>query len=169
MTEWRMIDGWPYEVSSDGLVRRTGRAFGAVVGRILKPTYRSRYPMVKLVDCGRVRDVAVHILVCEVFHGPRTEGCVARHLDGDATNSRADNVAWGTQIDNMADARRHGSLCVGTRHHSAKLTEAAVLQLLAEAKAGATIGELAKQYGLSRAATRRIVTHQRWRHLSEAA
>lgn len=44
-------------------------------------------------------------LVCEAFHGarPEVEGerIVCMHLDENAANNNADNLAWGTQKENM--------------------------------------------------------------------
>ena len=51
----------------------------------------------------------VHRLVCRAFHGPppSDEHTDVRHLDGDKTNNRASNLAWGTRSENMRDAVRH--------------------------------------------------------------
>lgn len=44
-------------------------------------------------------------LVCEAFNGPRPEiegeRVVCMHLDENAANNRADNLAWGTQKENL--------------------------------------------------------------------
>ena len=41
-------------------------------------------------------------LVCEAFHGaPPFDGAVCMHLDENAANNRADNLAWGTQKENL--------------------------------------------------------------------
>jgi hypothetical protein len=40
-------------------------------------------------------------LVCEAFHGPAPEGAVCMHLDENAANNKAENLAWGTQKENM--------------------------------------------------------------------
>lgn len=41
-------------------------------------------------------------LVAEAFHGPEPfEGAVVMHLDENAANNRADNLAWGTQKENL--------------------------------------------------------------------
>ena len=50
----------------------------------------------------------VHRLVCEAFHGPRPDPdnsensrIVVMHLDENAANNRASNLAWGTQKQNL--------------------------------------------------------------------
>lgn len=41
-------------------------------------------------------------LICEAFHGPPPfPGAVCMHLDENSRNNRADNLAWGTQRENM--------------------------------------------------------------------
>jgi hypothetical protein len=41
-------------------------------------------------------------LICEAFHGSSPfEGAVAMHLDENAANNRASNLAWGTQKENL--------------------------------------------------------------------
>ena len=41
-------------------------------------------------------------LVCEAFHGPApADQPICMHLDENAANNRPDNLAWGTQKENM--------------------------------------------------------------------
>ena len=47
-------------------------------------------------------------LVAFAFIGPRPDGNVVRHLDGNKDNNRADNLAYGTHQDNADDDRRLG-------------------------------------------------------------
>jgi HNH endonuclease len=50
----------------------------------------------------------VHRLVLEAFVGPCPTGLECRHLDGDPSNNRLDNLRWGTRLENVADTIRHG-------------------------------------------------------------
>lgn len=59
-------------------------------------------------DCGRFitrqggKTYKVARLVCEAFHGPApADQPVCMHLDENAANNRPDNLAWGTQKENM--------------------------------------------------------------------
>ncbi len=112
---WRPIPGFvgKYEVSNLGRVRSfvrgprllstwTEKTFGYKKVRIGGRGHNSRY---------------VHQFVLEAFAGPRPDGMVARHLNGDPTDNRPENLAWGTQSENMADAVRHGT------HYEARRTE----------------------------------------------
>ena len=130
--EWRAVPGYEdlYEVSSlgrvrslDRLVLRRGDKKPQVrKGRVLKPmwtqaTKPSRYGAVALMRSG-VRDVRrVAVLVCTVFSGPRPDGMVCRHLDGDSTHNAATNLAWGTPSENAYDSVRHGTHTWARRTH----------------------------------------------------
>lgn len=47
-------------------------------------------------------NIKVHQAVCEAFHGePPFEGAVVMHLDENSLNNREDNLAWGTQRENL--------------------------------------------------------------------
>ncbi len=105
--EWRAVPGFPdYIISEGGAVisTRPGRR-GNRKPVLLKPSLcRKGYPMVVLRDhTGRPRPKKVHWLVAEAFIGPRPAGLQIRHLDSDKTNCSASNLAYGTQIENMAD------------------------------------------------------------------
>jgi hypothetical protein len=39
--------------------------------------------------------------VCEAFHGEPEKGQVCMHLDEDARNNRPENLAWGSQKENL--------------------------------------------------------------------
>ena len=120
---WLPVEGWPYEVSSDGQVRRRAPARGATVGLILKQAKRGSYYGVTLSQGGVVHSADVHVLVCSAFHGPRPDGEQARHLDGDTSHNSEGNLMWGTPSMNAEDKRRHGTLLVGNAHPRTKITD----------------------------------------------
>lgn len=136
--EWRAIKGYPgQEVSSFGRVRTrlfVGRRKGfADTWRLLIafPDKRYGYLKVGLRQNGVTKQVMVHHLVAEAFHGRRPKGNVARHYpDPDKRNCRADNVRWGTHQQNADDSREQGLLAAGERSGNAKLTDADVLAIL---------------------------------------
>lgn len=128
--EWRPVADFPYEVSSEGRVRRTaGGSNNAKPGRILKGyTDKDGYTVVRLSRDGQVRDRKVHRLVCEAFHGPSHLPEV-RHLDGNPANNRPSNLAWGTQAQNAADRAQHGRTVRGEKSRRAKLTDEQVTEI----------------------------------------
>nr|WP_243737862.1 HNH endonuclease [Blastococcus xanthinilyticus] len=50
----------------------------------------------------------MHRLVLLAFTGPASPGEVGRHMDGDPSNNRACNLAWGSPAENTADMLRMG-------------------------------------------------------------
>ena len=47
------------------------------------------------------KTMKVHRLVCEGFHGQPQPGQVCMHLNEDAADNRPENLAWGTQKENL--------------------------------------------------------------------
>lgn len=116
--EWRDVPGWEscYQVSDQGRVRSLDRdvecSDGSTrhyTGRIMAaPARYDGYPHVGLRLAGRYVRYAVHTLVTEAFLGPRPEGQVVRHLDGNPRNCTIENLAYGTPSENAYDTVRHG-------------------------------------------------------------
>lgn len=114
--EWRVVPSNPiYEVSDHGNVRsrdhqvwggkRTG--FYTKPGKLLRPGIASHgYPTVAL---GRGNSRTVHSLVTEAFIGPTPDGMEIRHNDGNRQNPRLTNLLFGTRLENIEDAFRHGT------------------------------------------------------------
>lgn len=113
--EWRILpSNSTYEVSNLGRVRsRDHQVWGGCrmgfytkPGKILQPGIASNgYPTVAL---GRGNTRTVHSLVAETFIGPCPAGMEVRHRDGIRTNPKLDNLCYGTRLENIEDAFRHG-------------------------------------------------------------
>ena len=165
MTIWKQIPGMPrYEASSTGEIRswaRSGpRSANPSTPRILSQTrHRSGHMRVCL---GRSRSTAVHVLVLLAFHGPRPEGFVCRHLDGNPANNSAENLQWGTIAENCEDRRTHGTLLFGERATNARLTESDVRRIRQSSE---TSTEIAKQLGVNRTTIASIRKRKTWRHV----
>lgn len=105
-----------YEVSDAGQVRSVDRVNinSRGVSRHLKGvTLRATptpggYPAVSLSRGNVIRTHPLHRLVLNAFIGPRPDGLVVRHLNGDPTDNRLENLTYGTQAENCQDAIRHG-------------------------------------------------------------
>lgn len=166
---WKTIPGHEaYQASSLGRVCRITGGRGARPGHVLTPKrHRDGYGMVDLSTGNSVTRMTIAHAVCLAFHGsPPTPDHLAAHGDGDCTNDRPGNVRWATQLENMADARSHGTLRLGSRHQNAKLDEAKVVEMRKRRAQGATFKELAGEFGVSPSNCHAAVTGRQWPHVT---
>lgn len=107
---WLPITGYEglYEVSDLGRIRSFPRQ--GTDGRVLK-AFPGKYGHLHLTlwSQRRSKAVFVHWVVAEAFIGPRPADLEIRHLDGNAGNNRAINLAYGTSSENEIDKVRHGT------------------------------------------------------------
>jgi hypothetical protein len=85
-----------------------------------------------------------HVLVLETFHGERPKGAVARHLNGDPSDDRPENLTWGTQAENIKDSVDHGTWTCNQRISQKQREE-----IVARRKAGESGKSLAEEFGIS--------------------
>jgi hypothetical protein len=107
---WLPIPDCPgYEVSDLGRVRSHYPQRGVPGPHILTGGIdRYGYHVVHFRPIGREQQ-KVHALVLRTFVGPRPEGKVVRHLDGNPSNNTLGNLAYGTQSENILDSVAHGT------------------------------------------------------------
>lgn len=108
---WRPIPGHPkYDISDQGRVRSWIPWRGNAVPRVIKQWPRSDGRLiVTLNDIKPIRQHKVHVLLGSAFLGERPEGQQLRHLNGDHTDNRLINVAYGTPSENRQDQMLHGT------------------------------------------------------------
>lgn len=163
MVQWRAIDGFPgYEVSDVGEVRRGVKVLGTVLDRkgyrfvtMHGPTGPVKRPIARLVAAA--------------FIGPRPDGQVVRHRDGNKARNVPSNLVYGTQQQNEADKRAHGTAPIGVNHPAAKLTERQVREIRSRyRRMSQTEGTpaLGREYGVSAHLISMIVRGKLWAHLS---
>lgn len=92
-----------YHVNEHGEIFSYARGLGTVLR-----TYPSGsgYPSVYLWIGNRRIFIAVHRLVAHKFIGPRPDGAVIMHLDGNRANSAASNLAYDSQSANVSHWHR---------------------------------------------------------------
>ena len=109
--------------------------------------------------------MAVNVLVCLAFHGPRPDDHDAAHWNGDRTDNRPENLRWATRSDNLADRGRHGTINHGERNGQAKLTAEQVRKIRRAHANGKTPTALSLQYDLNPRHVCDIVAGRRWGHV----
>lgn len=116
LEEWRDIPDFEgqYQVSNRGQVKSLPRTLvnrnGVVSnlkGRILLPL-KDRYGHLSVMLTAKYKR-SIHRIVANAFI-PNPNGYpLVRHIDGNPANNEVSNLAWGTQKQNMADRRLHGT------------------------------------------------------------
>lgn len=140
--EWRKIPRvpWYYEVSNFGRLRTLARRDRRGWRRKTKILNPANAEFTITFEDGTKKWVALAALVLEAFVGPMPVGCrVARHLNDDRTNNRPENLAWGTDADNVKDAVRNGRSFASYGHLGKPHTEETKI-LLRKARAGHKTG-----------------------------
>jgi hypothetical protein len=88
-----------------------------------------------------------------------------RHLDGNRTNNRLENLRWGTSQENAEDRHRHGTAAAGSRNSLAKLTEEKVIEIRKKHAVGMTCLELGRIYGVHQSAIYQACSGHTWKHV----
>lgn len=175
---WKAIPGGEgrYEVSSIGRVRSFLRNPN---GALLKSAHVGRgYRMVCIALNGRAQTpMRVHHLVLMAFVGPRPEGMVGCHNNDIPDDNRVTNLRWDTPAGNTADRLARGYHSKnsnprsnvgrpGEKNHNAKLTAAAVLQILSDPRLHRVI---AAEHGVHNGVIARIKCGEAWTHVTRRA
>lgn len=153
MEHWKPIEGWPYEVSDMGRVRRSEPDRTSPAGKVLRVRKGGEYHMLTLCNNGDQRRVYVHHLVLEAFVGPRpSDAHECNHRDGDKLNNRPDNLEWVTRSENIKHAYENG-LATPNNRKLDPAQVAAIRELLDE---GVPQARLAAAAGVSQKVVSRI-------------
>lgn len=133
------------------------------------PHHKSGHLSVMLTKNKKHHRCFVHHLVLETFIGPRPNGMECRHLDGNPTNNRLDNLKWGTHSENELDKIKHGTHFSYLKGRCGELATGSKLSnwdrcvilfdYLTEEFSQATLG---RRYGLTDVAINHLVHGRTW-------
>ena len=176
---WRAIpDYTAYEVSDRGRVRRRLSAAGWSTGHVLRPAAMPSGHLYVLLtqNPGSSRKQFVHRVVALAFLGsPPFQRALVLHKDDVPDNNVPENLYWGTQADNVEDARlnrrhrdepRRRGAQPGEDNSSALLTEAQVRRIkgmLGLRICGACI---ARMHGVRKETIYAIAKGRTWSHVT---
>lgn len=155
------------------LVGRDGTLYSARTGRpysvyAISKGYLQLAASSVMPCCNGRRNLAVHVLVAEAFHGPRPRGKHAAHDNGNKRDNAATNVLWKTPAENEADKVRHGTRQRGSMVHTATLDEqdAYHVRALLALPQPMNCARIARIYGVAPSTITRIAAGRTWAHVS---
>lgn len=172
---WRPVPyppfGDAYEVSCLGRVKRTAPHSNPRwnPGLLTPQVWGDGHVYVRMFVDGVGKTATVHKMMALAFLGPQPfPSAKARHLDDVKTNNVLDNIAWGTQRENMADMVRNGNAgrARGERSGRSVLTDAIVRQIRADHAAGVGYSQIAAKHGTSKSAVAFVIQGRTWRHVT---
>lgn len=110
---------------------------------------------------------AAHRLAWTIHHGPIPAGALVRHACDNPPCVNPAHLSLGTHADNTADIIKRGRWGntghPGESNAQARLTESDVRQLRRRRIEGASFGQLAKEFGISKGHAHRIIHNRNWR------
>ena len=142
---------------------RNGRGKRLTSSRLVNGYLNSQgYPRVSFIKNNKHHTVTVHRLVLDTFIGPRPEGMQCRHLNGDRTDNRLENITWGTPSENAIDSVRHKT------HPNAILSAEQIGEIrILRADTGMTYRALGAKYGVSESTIWNIAKGETWGHVDD--
>lgn len=171
---WKDVVGYEssYQVSNQGRVKslsriRMTRGPQLMPERICKLQSNPQgYLLVGLWKNSKVKRSWVHRLVLEAFIGPRLEGFITRHLDGNPANNNIKNLEWSSYSANINDRKIHGTEVWGEKNGQSRLTKNEVKKIRELYSTGNfSMAKLAKQFGVGTSTIHRVVNRIGWRWL----
>ena len=158
------------EVSESGKIRLLRDVRSRKAGEILKQHEYGREGKKYLRICLGGKRYAVHVLVCETWHGERPEpGMIPHHNDSDGMNNHKDNLEWCDRKTNQRHAYANGlvPLPKGEKNGMAKLDEGRVRLIRHLYKwGGQTQKHLAEVFGVTFQNIHCICARKSWRHVA---
>lgn len=171
---WLPVDGWPYDVSSNGRVRRRVPGPSTFAGKILKGAVRVRpgysirgYRNVVLCRGSRAarKSFMVHKLVATAFLGSTPAGFQVNHINGDSLDNRSCNLEYVTAAENTRHAFRIGHGARGERSGHAIVSEAIVRHIRSLYARGQKIRVIAARLSLNKSHVYKIAARLSWKHV----
>jgi hypothetical protein len=170
---WRDIPGYEgiYQVSADGFVRslprmvKNSRSDSSKLwrGKTLTPTIGGKgYATVMLRLNGQSKRLYVHRLVLLAFQGSCPDNWECRHLNGNRSDNRLANLAWGTKHENMADKRAHGTHMTGESCPASKLNLSDVIAIKRLLVAGVPQSKVGERFGVTQTTISDINCGRTW-------
>jgi|SRR6266850_3551643 len=169
---WKDIEGYEgyYQVSNmarvKSLEKRVEGRRGILSERILMPQFNGHYYHFRLTISNEPKMHLLHRLVAAAYIPNPNNYRIVNHLDGDKLNCMPRNLEWTTVLGNTRHAiDTLGIVFGGEKHHSAKLNETGVREIIALYNAGCRIKDIASKFRVSKTNIKYIIKRKIWKHV----
>jgi hypothetical protein len=107
----------------------------------------------------------IHRLLAETFISNKHKNKNVRHLDDNKLNNTLNNLAWGSDSDNVQDCIRNGHFPFGEKHGRAVLNTSKVkLARLLHSEFGWSIDRIAKLFKTANSTIQMVLTFKTWKN-----
>jgi hypothetical protein len=151
-----------------------GKIMSCKTGKLRKSSRASKYGHLHVVLFkNKIKKYfLVHRLVLETFIGPCPPGMECRHLDGNPTNNKLNNLRWGTHKENIQDSIKHGTNYIskydGASYPSAKVNKNNILEIRGLIKEGnLTQKQIGLMFNLDQSTISYIKRRKMWGDVNE--
>jgi hypothetical protein len=168
---FKILDNYPaYRISNYGRIQTRWQMGGYYNGYEVKDRWRDLKPNKEpkgylSVNLSNGKDkpkrFRIHNIVADAFLEGKKEGLIIRHLDSNPENNHANNLKWGTYLENENDKIKNGTW--NTRNGGAKLTPSQVLEIRELIKNGQKHEYISNKYNVSRPTITRIANNKIWK------
>lgn len=106
---------------------------------------------------GRITSVLSHRLISNAFHGKCPDGLQVRHLNGNNTDNRPENLRYGTAKENAMDRKAHGTYKAGELHQNSKLTNHQAEKIRNMRRRGYKVKDIANEFNVIKSTIESII------------
>jgi hypothetical protein len=141
---------------------------GGGTWRRLRVWLNQGHAAIQATTDGNVHGMLLGPLILSAFGDPRPLGYECGHINGNRADCRLDNLVWRPK-GHSRRGRGPGHFGVGSQRPTSKLTEEDVARARVLYAHGASIEDLAEEYGITRICMGNAVRGRTWRHVPGAA
>lgn len=175
--EWLVIHGYPdYKISNYGrilsmsrtvpVMRKYGLTSKRLPDKVLLPRIVDcGYPIVTLYRDRVGKKHRCHVLVASHFIGERPKGMDVCHNNGDPSDPYLNNLRYGSRLDNINDAKMHGTIPLGEDKTNSVLYNKDVKEIKLMLVENIKTEVIATLYGVSVGAIKSIKSGKSWAHI----
>ena len=163
-----MEEIWKDVPDYDGIyqVSNIGNVKNIKYGNMLSLARNLGYVRISVSKNGIRKNRTVHSLVMAAFVGPRGEGVLINHIDGNKANNNLYNLEYCSHSHNIKEDFRTGRKSLaGEKNNRAKLKERQVIKIRELRSQGKLLREIAPIYGVQIAVISHICANKYWKHV----